>query len=116
MKSKLKYELHQNCCYCFSKLKQLNVRAKYLLHENGLPTFATCYQFVKKKKIYHKITLHDFDFQKKQTNPNALNVRRNIREVMDEKNLDASTLAAQRQESERLARVQEQQRIIREVV
>lgn len=34
---------------------------------------------------------------------------------MDEKNLDASTLAAQRQESERLARVQEQQRIIREV-
>ncbi|CAG9126975.1 unnamed protein product [Plutella xylostella] len=45
----------------------------------------------------------------------ALNVRRNIREVMDEKQLDASTLAAQRQESERLARVQEQQRIIREV-
>lgn len=54
-------------------------------------------------------------FQKKSTNVNALNVRRNIREVMDEKNLDASTLAAQRQESERLARVQEQQRIIREV-
>lgn len=53
--------------------------------------------------------------EKKVPNPNALNVRRNIREVMDEKNLDASTLAAQRQESERLARVQEQQRIIREV-
>ncbi|XP_045764210.1 uncharacterized protein LOC123866602 isoform X2 [Maniola jurtina] len=53
--------------------------------------------------------------EKKLLNPNALNVRRNIREVMDEKNLDASTLAAQRQESERLARVQEQQRIIREV-
>lgn len=34
---------------------------------------------------------------------------------MDEKQLDASTLAAQRQELERLARVQEQQRIIREV-
>lgn len=34
---------------------------------------------------------------------------------MDEKQLDESTLAAQRQESERLARVQEQQRIIREV-
>lgn len=34
---------------------------------------------------------------------------------MDEKNLDASTLTAQRQELERLARVQEQQRIIREV-
>lgn len=56
-----------------------------------------------------------FSLQKKPSNPNALNVRRNIREVMDEKNLDASTLAAQRQESERLARVQEQQRIIREV-
>ncbi|KAM3962874.1 uncharacterized protein ACR2FA_002969 [Aphomia sociella] len=53
--------------------------------------------------------------EKKSMNTNALNVRRNIREVMDEKNLDASTLAAQRQESERLARVQEQQRIIREV-
>ncbi|XP_030023401.2 uncharacterized protein LOC115442500 [Manduca sexta] len=53
--------------------------------------------------------------EKKPANPNAMNVRRNIREVMDEKNLDASTLAAQRQESERLARVQEQQRIIREV-
>ncbi|KAJ0179964.1 hypothetical protein K1T71_004555 [Dendrolimus kikuchii] len=53
--------------------------------------------------------------EEKKTNPNAINVRRNIREVMDEKNLDASTLAAQRQESERLARVQEQQRIIREV-
>lgn len=56
-----------------------------------------------------------YTFQKKPANPNALNVRRNIREVMDEKNLDASTLTAQRQESERLARVQEQQRIIREV-
>ncbi|CAH2107450.1 unnamed protein product [Euphydryas editha] len=55
------------------------------------------------------------DEEKKALNTNALNVRRNIREVMDEKNLDASTLAAQRQESERLARVQEQQRIIREV-
>nr|XP_049702735.1 uncharacterized protein LOC110384064 [Helicoverpa armigera] len=53
--------------------------------------------------------------EKKTVNSSALNVRRNIREVMDEKNLDASTLAAQRQESERLARVQEQQRIIREV-
>ncbi|CAK1553583.1 unnamed protein product [Leptosia nina] len=53
--------------------------------------------------------------EEKKLNSSALNVRRNIREVMDEKNLDASTLTAQRQESERLARVQEQQRIIREV-
>lgn len=43
------------------------------------------------------------------------NLRRNIREVMDETKLDESTLAAQRQEMERLRRVQEQQRIIREV-
>lgn len=42
-------------------------------------------------------------------------MRRNIREVMDETKLDESTLAAQRQEMERLRRVQEQQRIIREV-
>jgi len=43
------------------------------------------------------------------------NLRRNIREVMDETKLDESTLAAQRQEMERLQRVQEQQRIIRDV-
>lgn len=42
-------------------------------------------------------------------------MRRNIREVMDETKLDESTLAAQRQEMERLRRVQEQQRLIREV-
>lgn len=44
------------------------------------------------------------------------NMRRNIREVMSENQLDEETLAAQRQEMERLRRVQEQQRIIREVV
>ncbi|XP_053675659.1 uncharacterized protein LOC128725911 [Anopheles nili] len=43
------------------------------------------------------------------------NLRKNIKEVMDDNQLDASTLTAQRQELERLARVQEQQRIIREV-
>lgn len=43
------------------------------------------------------------------------NLRKNIKEVMDDNQLDASTLAAQRQELERLSRVQEQQRIIREV-
>ena len=43
------------------------------------------------------------------------NMRRNIREVMSENQLDEETLAAQRQEMERLRRVQEQQRIIREV-
>jgi RAD54-like protein 2 len=44
------------------------------------------------------------------------NMRRNIREVMSENQLDEETLAAQRQEMERLRRVQEQQRIIREVI
>lgn len=43
------------------------------------------------------------------------NLRKNIREVMDETKLDEATLAAQRQEAERLKRLQEQQRIIREV-
>ncbi|XP_059610592.1 helicase ARIP4 [Phlebotomus argentipes] len=43
------------------------------------------------------------------------NLRKNIREVMDDNQLDASTLAAQREELERLARVQEQQKIIRAV-
>lgn len=42
-------------------------------------------------------------------------MRRNIREVMDETKLDESTLAAQRQEAERLRRVQEQQKLIREL-
>lgn len=43
------------------------------------------------------------------------NLRKNIREVMDDNQLDASTLAAQREELERLARVQDQQRMIREM-
>ncbi|XP_014283942.1 uncharacterized protein [Halyomorpha halys] len=43
------------------------------------------------------------------------NLRRNIREVMDEAQLDEATLAAQRQEAERLRRVQDQQKYLREV-
>lgn len=43
------------------------------------------------------------------------NMRRNIREVMDETQLDEATLAAQRQEVERLRRVQDQQKMLREV-
>nr|XP_018911323.1 PREDICTED: uncharacterized protein LOC109040022 isoform X1 [Bemisia tabaci]XP_018911324.1 PREDICTED: uncharacterized protein LOC109040022 isoform X1 [Bemisia tabaci] len=53
--------------------------------------------------------------KKKRKKAGVLNMRRNIREVMDETQLDESTLNAQRQEAERLRRVQEQQRIIREV-
>lgn len=41
------------------------------------------------------------------------NLRKNIREVIDDTMLDASTLAAQREEQERLNRVQEQQRALR---
>ncbi|KAJ8984004.1 hypothetical protein NQ317_006857, partial [Molorchus minor] len=47
--------------------------------------------------------------------PKGIAMRRNIREVMDETKLDESTLAAQRQELERLQRVQEQQRLLREL-
>lgn len=42
------------------------------------------------------------------------NLRKNIKDVIDETQLDATTLAAQRQESERLARLQEAQRLMRE--
>lgn len=52
---------------------------------------------------------------KKELNERKVqNLRKNIKDVLDESHLDATTLAAQRQESERLARVQEQQRLIRE--
>ncbi|KAL0276881.1 UNVERIFIED_CONTAM: hypothetical protein PYX00_004349 [Menopon gallinae] len=45
----------------------------------------------------------------------SANLRKNIREVMDETKLDEATLSAQRQEAERLKRLQDQQRIIREL-
>ena len=47
--------------------------------------------------------------------PKAGNLRKNIREVMDETKLDEATLAAQSQEKERLRRVQEQLRANRDV-
>lgn len=50
----------------------------------------------------------------KKSERKVQNLRKNIKDVIDESQLDATTLAAQRQESERLARVQEQQRLIRE--
>ncbi|XP_039483886.1 helicase ARIP4 isoform X1 [Drosophila santomea] len=42
-------------------------------------------------------------------------LRKNIRDVMNEDNLDSTTLAAQREESERLARVAGQQKSMREI-
>lgn len=61
---------------------------------------------IKKKKVEI-----DVDIDKKKIS----NLRRNIREVMDETQLDEATLSAQRQEAERLRRVQDQQKYIREV-
>lgn len=55
----------------------------------------------------------DDDIEKKTLA--SVNMRRNIREVMDETKLDEATLAAQRLEAERLQRVQEQQKLLREL-
>lgn len=65
--------------------------------------------------FFNLIEISDEDPDSQTTEKRATNLRRNIREVMDDTKLDESTLAAQRQEMERLRRVQEQQRIIREV-
>ena len=54
------------------------------------------------------------DIKKDAQERKVQNLRKNIKDVLDDSQLDATTLAAQRQESERLARVQEQQRQIRE--
>lgn len=51
---------------------------------------------------------------KSEAKKKVQNMRKNIKEVIDDTQLDANTLAAQRQESERLARIQEQQKHIRE--
>lgn len=51
---------------------------------------------------------------KKKTDRKVQNLRKNIKDVIDDTQLDATTLAAQRQESERLARLQEQQKSMRE--
>lgn len=56
--------------------------------------------------------------EEKETTTSELkvgNLRRNIREVMDETKLDEATLSAQMQEKERLRRVQEQLRANRDV-
>ncbi|XP_034652304.1 helicase ARIP4 [Drosophila subobscura] len=46
---------------------------------------------------------------------NLLHLRKNIRDVMNENNLDTTTLAAQKEEAERLARVAGQQKSMREI-
>lgn len=57
-----------------------------------------------------KSSINNMSAEEKKT----ANMRKNIRDVFDENQLDTNTLAAQREESERLARVAEQQKIIRE--
>lgn len=57
-----------------------------------------------------KLSSNNMSAEEKKT----ANMRKNIRDVFDENQLDTNTLAAQREETERLARVAEQQKIIRE--
>lgn len=61
-----------------------------------------------------KVSIDVSKKDKKEQERKVQNLRKNIKDVLDDTQLDATTLAAQRQESERLARVQEQQRQIRE--
>ncbi|XP_067628188.1 helicase ARIP4 isoform X2 [Eurosta solidaginis] len=82
-------------------------------------SYANNDQFGQKRK--KEIDYDDAIFEaKKQSNTmsaeerKTANMRKNIRDVYDENQLDTNTLAAQREESERLARVAEQQKIIRE--
>lgn len=63
------------------------------------------------EKVSIEITKKD---KKEMHERKVQNLRKNIKDVIDDSQLDATTLAAQRQELERLTRVQEQQRIIRE--
>lgn len=57
----------------------------------------------------------DKDDADKSGSNKAVNLRKNIRDVIDENQLDPATLAAQREEAERLKRVQEQQQRLKEV-
>lgn len=63
------------------------------------------------EKIESEIEISKQDLKEERK---VQNFRKNIKDVIDESQLDATTLVAQRLESERLARVQEQQRLIRE--
>lgn len=67
-------------------------------------------------EVSAEVTKKDKGAEKKdQLERKVQNFRKNIKDLLDESQLDATTLSAQRQESERLARVQEQQRQTREV-
>ncbi|XP_076266100.1 uncharacterized protein LOC143199867 isoform X2 [Rhynchophorus ferrugineus] len=93
------------------------VDIKEKLKEMGEITFASVKKGDKPKKSEapeNEVVITKKTGEDEVTVMSKGNLRRNIREVMDETKLDESTLAAQRQEAERLRRVQEQQRILRE--
>lgn len=94
------------------------VDIKEKLKEMGEITFASVKKGDKPKTTGDPPTENEVVITKKTGDEVTVvskgNLRRNIREVMDETKLDETTLAAQRQEAERLKRVQEQQRILRE--
>ncbi|XP_030386930.1 helicase ARIP4 [Scaptodrosophila lebanonensis] len=86
-------------------------------HNNDLATNPTPPTYGKKRK---NSLMDENPTLKKGVVPNNedkknLHLRKNIRDVMNEKNLDTTTIAAQREESERLARVAGQQKSLREI-
>ncbi|XP_050302168.1 uncharacterized protein LOC126740238 [Anthonomus grandis grandis] len=95
-----------------------DVDIKEKLKEMGEITFASVKKGDKPKNNSDPASENEVVIRKKSGEEVTVlskgNLRRNIREVMDETKLDEVTLAAQRQEAERLKRVQEQQRILRE--
>ncbi|XP_030764140.1 uncharacterized protein LOC115888533 [Sitophilus oryzae] len=94
-----------------------DVDIKEKLKEMGEITFASVKKGDKPKKSdtsENEVVITKKTGEDEVTVMSKGNLRRNIREVMDETKLDESTLAAQRQEAERLRRVQEQQRLLRE--
>lgn len=72
----------------------------------------------KKRKKRNKEPKVDTDSDEErliEQNKRMKNLRKNIREVMNENELDVETKAAQREEMERLMRVQEQQKMLKEM-
>lgn len=87
---------------------------KAKMNEESMYILFWSYKFIINLNFYLETSDEDPD-NLTTSEKRPTNLRRNIREVMDETKLDESTLAAQRQEMERLQRVQEQQRLIRDV-
>ncbi|XP_044755632.1 uncharacterized protein LOC123314413 isoform X2 [Coccinella septempunctata] len=106
-----------------SETEDYDYDIKEKLKEMGEISFETVKKGEKPKKVEVKVENEVVVTPAKKPGENdeidrktlaASNLRRNIREVMDETKLDEATLAAQRLEMERLQRVQEQQKLLRE--